>query len=1297
MAHPKPMHLFNRRGATKAHEYERIVPIPANGLVMSLDAVDLRKPFASGSGLDRTKYRPEILKSNSSSHPVYSDAKSGYREERDILDITGTVISDNHLLHNKSATISVTFPAHVMIEFPTLKLNKPPPHGYAVVNKIKDILKNMARMEISDKQILNRRLKAIHKFQIVPILFQYHRQHGFNPDLEQRQEKKLLYFPVYKLCVTGRKFKDMISEAIYKTPQAGMKLADIHHDPKLNFAIMTGVKMSGNIVISKAALKTTNSWFFHTDLEFQVVYDVVDVSRSKARNPTKAQEICGPIRAAVYSDIKLPSSSTEDLSADMITPKNILAWDIEMVHPDMRFPKGDDQNDELICIGCATKNTGTDVTECVVFCLDGVEKKVSNDMMTKLGLQDLPNVEIRSFPTSPDIVDAFRDYAVFEMDARWMIDYNGSTYDREVMMKMSNRGVPNSRANFWGTSIFERSRVTTNTVQTRAHGIQTSTRITASGRVCVDLLSDWIHKTQKLGSYKLDDVAEKLLGKNKVDMNKFELDDNASKYLKDRNKTKPNTYESMMARWYGGDPTQRFLVMGYCAVDALLLIQIWDKLILTTQTTQLARIGYTSHAEVFSRGKTWPNYCLLAVYGRNMGYVMNQELGYSKPPTWRLRNAMEEKDNAKTKELVNEADALSDQISAIRCRIADGKNNLTYGNEDKAADKILLGDLKIELVSMKTQLDNLGIDSERFQGATVLKAVSDFFDLVLTLDFSSLYPSIIEELNLCYSTIVTSDEYDKLDGWKYYEKTIRGKKIIFNQDIPGVLPSVVKYLNSERAVHKALMKKYKSEKNGPMYRYHKACSNAIKIVANSSFGAAGAPRKTAKYSAWQIPWMITARGREMIDMTINKAEQVLEDDAKDWKQVVYGGSPDTDIPEVKQEFTTSLGKVIYGDTDSIMISLEKAIFGGGEAGRRRAFAYGNRIGTEINKIFSDVHDLEFEKLSSPYLLIGCKRYKGFIWEYEWQLGNPGELDQKGVVSVRRDFTKVEKDLFNGMGDFLMKGNPDGAIDFLVKYLLRMLEGEFPLQSFVKSCLYKGRESYSTHLPQVAVDDGIVSRGGPRTPAGTRLSYCIRKGKSKKDKTADLACDLEFMETNDIPVDIYHYIKHGKNNIIAQMACFKQTERLEIIYDQALEAAAEQWGNEKRFGSRHVIDPFPQAWEKVRKDPNVILNNTRGTPSKSKAKIKEERKHRKEQHEQSKKKYRDGSEDCFFNFLGEDAAQERKKIKLQTKSSNSDRTSFFKALSKKKKRRQARDLADKNALEKRRAKSRQILMTKYMIQ
>ena len=57
---------------------------------------------------------------------------------------------------------------------------------------------------------------------------------------------------------------------------------------------------------------------------------------------------------------------------------------------------------------------------------------------------------------------------------------------------------------------------------------------------------------------------------------------------------------------------------------------------------------------------------------------------------------------------------------------------------------------------------------EQYEGATVIDPKTGYYDIpIATLDFSSLYPSIMMAHNLCYTTLLKPSEREKLAPDQY--------------------------------------------------------------------------------------------------------------------------------------------------------------------------------------------------------------------------------------------------------------------------------------------------------------------------------------------------------------------------------------------------------------------------------------------------------------------------------------------------------------------------------------------------
>ena len=70
---------------------------------------------------------------------------------------------------------------------------------------------------------------------------------------------------------------------------------------------------------------------------------------------------------------------------------------------------------------------------------------------------------------------------------------------------------------------------------------------------------------------------------------------------------------------------------------------------------------------------------------------------------------------------------------------------------------------------------------DQYEGATVIEPVKGYYDVpIATLDFASLYPSIMMAHNLCYTTLLDRTTIERLDlkeGDDYVKTPNNGKQI----------------------------------------------------------------------------------------------------------------------------------------------------------------------------------------------------------------------------------------------------------------------------------------------------------------------------------------------------------------------------------------------------------------------------------------------------------------------------------------------------------------------------------------
>lgn len=268
----------------------------------------------------------------------------------------------------------------------------------------------------------------------------------------------------------------------------------------------------------------------------------------------------------------------------------------------------------------------------------------------------------------------------------------------------------------------------------------------------------------------------------------------------------------------------------------------------------------------------------------------------------------------------------------------------------------------MKLVIPVRRVENTG---DKYEGAIVIDPERGYYDKpIATLDFASLYPSIMMAHNLCYTTLVPEHEAKKYPP-EIIQKTPNGDWFIRREHKKGILPIILEELIGAR---KQAKKELKAATDPFVRGVLDGRQLALKISANSVYGFTGA--QVGQLPCLPISSSVTAFGRTMIEAT------------KEAVETRY----------TKENGYEHDAKVIYGDTDSVMVLF-------GTEDRKTAMELGTEAAEFVSKLFVDPIKLEFEKIYHPYLLMNKKRYAGMYWTNP---DKPDKMDCKGIETVRRD-------------------------------------------------------------------------------------------------------------------------------------------------------------------------------------------------------------------------------------------------------------------------------------------------------
>lgn len=100
------------------------------------------------------------------------------------------------------------------------------------------------------------------------------------------------------------------------------------------------------------------------------------------------------------------------------------------------------------------------------------------------------------------------------------------------------------------------------------------------------------------------------------------------------------------------------------------------------------------------------------------------------------------------------------------------------------------------------------VAEEQYEGATVIEPTKGYYDVpIATLDFASLYPSIMMAHNLCYTTFVEPASFSKQNfGEDDYIRAPSGDYFVKSHVRKGILPIILEDLIAARKRAKADLK-----------------------------------------------------------------------------------------------------------------------------------------------------------------------------------------------------------------------------------------------------------------------------------------------------------------------------------------------------------------------------------------------------------------------------------------------------------------------------------------------------------
>ena len=391
----------------------------------------------------------------------------------------------------------------------------------------------------------------------------------------------------------------------------------------------------------------------------------------------------------------------------------------------------------------------------------------------------------------------------------------------------------------------------------------------------------------------------------------------------------------------------------------------------------------------------------------------------------------------------------------------------SYGKKDKAEAK--------------------GRKKPTYSGGLVLDPKVGFYDkLILLMDFNSLYPSIIQEYNICFTTMPTGLSEDNM--------------VLPDKSLPpGILPTEIrKLVESRREVKKLMVNPDLSTDQRMQYHIRQM---ALKLTANSMYGCLGF--SNSRFFAKNLAALITHKGREIL----------------------------TNTKDIVQRMNY---EVIYGDTDSLMINTNIVDFD-------QVSLIGSKIKQEINKLYKQV-ELDVDGVFKYLLLLKKKKYAAVILTR----GKNGELrtevEYKGLDVVRRDWSRLASEAGKFiLGEILGEQSSDDRVAGILAHLRKLREdlegGKVPLSLLViTKQLTKNPSLYNdvNTQPHVQVALRYNKESGGHLRAGDTVPYVICDDGSGKAATQRAYHVEELKNSTELKVDVNYYLAQQIHPVVSRI-------------------------------------------------------------------------------------------------------------------------------------------------------------------
>lgn len=386
------------------------------------------------------------------------------------------------------------------------------------------------------------------------------------------------------------------------------------------------------------------------------------------------------------------------------------------------------------------------------------------------------------------------------------------------------------------------------------------------------------------------------------------------------------------------------------------------------------------------------------------------------------------------------------------------------------------------VINTKPQYSESEDEEEGYEGAVVLEPSVGLFEQIMTMDYVSLYSSIMRGWNICPTTILKKDDDLSCNTAPNGARFYNGER--------GLVPRILDELFEERVKYKRLMKAATNDIDRNTYDMRQY---SFKILLNSMYGYFG--YKRSRLYNVDIASAVTAVGRKNLELTKETIESMQFGDVK--------------------------AKTIGGDTDSCFILLQND-----EVDYNRAKEIADLISAEMAKKLPPPMAIAFEAYGTRGIILGKKRYSICNIDQDGKT----KIKMRGIEVRRRDWADyVTESLSEVLNIILLEGDIEKAMVYANQRIKRIQDvanlnddPELMEKLLLTRKLTKSIEQYDAKQVHIEAIQRAMTRGDNEYKIGDRIPYYITNGQSKS--ISDNSEIASYVLKNNIPIDKRYYIE-----------------------------------------------------------------------------------------------------------------------------------------------------------------------------